>query len=489
MSNLNELTPIQSLSPFKRFCCTIGNLPSSYVQSLSFEELIYWFCDYLQNTVIPATNNNAYAIQELQNYFSNLNVQEEINNKLDEMAESGELADIIAGYLQLQGLLCYNTINDMKNAQNISNGSFAKTFGKLTYNDGMGEFYKIRNITNDDLIDEINIIKIIDSDTLIAELIPNKTINDILTDISLINNSITDLNNNKISSIYGASSSTNLVWHQYFVDNTDGDDTNDGSQATPFKTLEPIINMINKGKLKVDIALKRGQTHILPSKTFNSCVIHLEAYGTGTDKAIVTTNTLPSANSSLPFYNCHGNFKNINFTNIGYDMYFDGGSFVAQDCIFDCKVTSWGCGCRFNNCTIKTLKARMCNIWVENNSIIGCIDSKASVLQLNQPIFNPSFSINHEDTSSCYAIEGGVLSIWGVTQILTDDNPALNRLFWFTGLCFLLSSAPNVSVQGLNFSSSSHINCCKVVATTARLSTLYDSANGIEYGDGTEYPQ
>ena len=176
MSNLNELRPIQALSPFKRFCCTIGNLPSSYVESMSYMELVYWLCDYLQNTVIPALNNNAYAIQELQNYFSNLDIQEEINNKLDQMAESGELTEIISQYLQLAGLLCFNTVNDMKNATNLINGSFVKTFGKINYNDGYGEFYKIRNVLNSDTIDEINIISLYNP-LLIAELIPNDYVN------------------------------------------------------------------------------------------------------------------------------------------------------------------------------------------------------------------------------------------------------------------------------------------------------------------------
>ena len=106
MSNLNELKPINTLNPFGKFCCTIGNLPSSYMLSLSYEEQVLWFCDFLENTVIPAINNNAEAILEVQNllielkdyvnnYFSDLNVQNEINNKLDEMAEDGSLANII----------------------------------------------------------------------------------------------------------------------------------------------------------------------------------------------------------------------------------------------------------------------------------------------------------------------------------------------------------------------------------------------------------
>lgn len=111
MSNLNHLKPIVNLNPFARFCCTIGNLPSSYMASLTYEEQLLWFCDYLQNTIIPAVNNNAEVVKELQelyvqlknyvdNYFTNLDVQNEINNKLDEMAESGELLNIISLYLK-----------------------------------------------------------------------------------------------------------------------------------------------------------------------------------------------------------------------------------------------------------------------------------------------------------------------------------------------------------------------------------------------------
>lgn len=106
MSNLNELRPIQALSPFKRFCCTIGNLPSSYVESMSYMELVYWLCDYLKNTVIPAVNNNANAVLELQNlyvelknyvdnYFDTVDFEEKVSEKLNEMALDGTLANII----------------------------------------------------------------------------------------------------------------------------------------------------------------------------------------------------------------------------------------------------------------------------------------------------------------------------------------------------------------------------------------------------------
>ena len=95
-----------TLKPFGKFCVTLGMIPSSYKASLTYEEQLLWFCNYLETKVIPAINNNAEALEEVQalyeeirqfivDYFAHLDVQEEIDNKLDEMAESGTLADII----------------------------------------------------------------------------------------------------------------------------------------------------------------------------------------------------------------------------------------------------------------------------------------------------------------------------------------------------------------------------------------------------------
>ena len=177
MDNVERLEP----RAFTRFCMSIGAVPSSYIQGLTIEEQLLWFCSYLEKEVIPVVNNNAGAVEELQalyiqlkdyvdNYFENLDVQEEINNKLDDMAESGELADIIAQYLQLAGVLAYDTKALMKAAENLVDGSICKTLGDLTYNDGLGAFYKVREIQNIDVVDDNNIVALHDPD-LVAEKI------------------------------------------------------------------------------------------------------------------------------------------------------------------------------------------------------------------------------------------------------------------------------------------------------------------------------
>ena len=125
-----------------------------------------------QNTVIQNLYNAFVSLKDyVDNYFDNLDIQEEIDNKLDKMAKSGELADIIAQYLELAGVLAFNTLNDLISATNIVDGSICKTLGKNIYNDGKGAFYKIRTITSSDTVDGINIISLNISNTLIAELI------------------------------------------------------------------------------------------------------------------------------------------------------------------------------------------------------------------------------------------------------------------------------------------------------------------------------
>lgn len=197
MNNRN----ISQFSPFVTFCQHI--IPLAYDESMSYYETLCALRDYLVNTVIPAVNNNADAVTELQesytnfiktinnkvselesymdNYFKNLDVQTEINNKLDEMAKSGELTEIIGQYLELNSVLAFNTRSDLKNANNLNNGSFTYCFGKNTYNDGYGNFYKIRESINTDVADDDNIIALTNYPNLIAEKMPNKYLSDSIT--------------------------------------------------------------------------------------------------------------------------------------------------------------------------------------------------------------------------------------------------------------------------------------------------------------------
>ena len=147
-----------------------------------------------QNEVITSLYNAFVEIKDyVDNYFKNLDVQEEVDNKLDEMAASGELADIIAQYLRVASVLGYDTKASLKSADNLVNGSITRTLGESTYNDGKGSYYKIRTVTSSDVIDDNNILALANYPTLIAEKIIDYYLNSVYDNLS---NSINLINGN-----------------------------------------------------------------------------------------------------------------------------------------------------------------------------------------------------------------------------------------------------------------------------------------------------
>lgn len=178
------MTYNQKIPPFKWFI--LENFP--YIEE-DFDALTNWqlFCKLGKemNKIIEKTNLTGEQVENLtnafntlkeyiDNYFENLDVQDEIDNKLDEMAESGQLTDIIAQYLQLAGVLAYDTKTAMKQAQNLADGSITKTLGNTNYKDGQGAFFKVRQIQNTDVVDDNNIVALHDTN-LVAEKIIEKS--------------------------------------------------------------------------------------------------------------------------------------------------------------------------------------------------------------------------------------------------------------------------------------------------------------------------
>lgn len=120
--NLADFTPemgeYTSLKPFRHWCQKV--LPLVYDDSLSYYELLCKVVDYLNKTMeavetlhFDVTNLNKAFIKlqnYVNNYFANLDVQDEINNKLDEMVKDGTLDTLLSGYLQVVNNISVNEL-------------------------------------------------------------------------------------------------------------------------------------------------------------------------------------------------------------------------------------------------------------------------------------------------------------------------------------------------------------------------------------------
>ena len=167
----------KNLTPFKWF--VLENFP--FIEA-DFDALTEWqlFCKLgkeinkiidSQNVVGTEMEKFSQAFIELQNYvnnyFDNLDVQDEIDNKLNEMAEDGTLENIINKYINVNKV--YDTTLDMINdGNNLVTGMKIKTNGYSVINDGGGAEFVISNTKNDDILQ----IKITDS--LYANIILDK---------------------------------------------------------------------------------------------------------------------------------------------------------------------------------------------------------------------------------------------------------------------------------------------------------------------------
>ena len=174
-SDEHVTVPPMKVLPLKKICMTIGQLPTAYLETMTYYEMLLWFIAYLRDNIIPTVNNNGEALEEVQtivmslqnyinnfkdsidqdvedletyinDYFENLDVQEEINNKLDEMYEDGTLESILLNYTQ--SFKVYNTydemISDLSDTVPTTNMKI-RTLGYHSLNDGGQATYILLN--------------------------------------------------------------------------------------------------------------------------------------------------------------------------------------------------------------------------------------------------------------------------------------------------------------------------------------------------------
>lgn len=152
---------------------------------------------YTHDTIEEYIAKFVELTEYVDNYFDNLDIQTEVDNKLDEMYENGQLADMVAQYLQLAGVLAYNTIADMAGAENLVAGSIARVLGNSSYASGDGAFYRIRALVNTDVVDGFSLVALTEAPTLVAERIPDAGLNTANSNIATLTNRVDELTNKK----------------------------------------------------------------------------------------------------------------------------------------------------------------------------------------------------------------------------------------------------------------------------------------------------
>lgn len=136
------------IPPFKWF--VLQNFPfiEEDFDAITNYQLLCKIVEYL-NTTIDKTNELGNQVEVLTNWFNNLDVQDEIDNKLDTMAQDGTLARIINEqiFTELNNQVETNTgdIADLKNADITIQGNIDTLTNNLELNRNPIDFYSGKN--------------------------------------------------------------------------------------------------------------------------------------------------------------------------------------------------------------------------------------------------------------------------------------------------------------------------------------------------------
>lgn len=70
------------ISNFRRFPKSIGELPTSYRESISYEEQILWLCNFIEKEILPSIEISQETVTEIQNAIESLKT--ELETSLDD---------------------------------------------------------------------------------------------------------------------------------------------------------------------------------------------------------------------------------------------------------------------------------------------------------------------------------------------------------------------------------------------------------------------
>ena len=439
----NQITPNPSVPSqvvaqlkFPRFVNNLGIIPTSYKDSMSYYESLAWLCKFLEETVIPTVNENGEAVEELQNlyvelnsyvtnYFDNLDVQEEINNKLDDMVEQGTLQEIISEYLNSKAVFGFDTVADMISATNLINGSYAQTIGYNEKNDGNGSFYFIRNKNVDDVF-SYNLIEL-NNDLVAQRSSINSCINKRLDgcfETATGRSTIANYSNNYRSQIMGF---------------------NDPGETATYPTRDGVGEFATiKGRNPtLKVASGTGTIHYFLNgvQISNTQIINFDKIKKGIIIDTLHTTPYSSIISDVDYENqiiyvengwyLQGNSENpvdsehLPEDNIGFDcgkitFVWTYNGVVTLD---ENDETTQGCIGEFDICNYKE-NGSVSGISFLNKSTKGIVSSIISNLQASQSTINPQYFLISRECNTVIYDNHGIYTIGKASS--SDNNYVLN---------------------------------------------------------------
>lgn len=452
----------KNICPFKWF--VLENFP--FIED-DFDALTNWqlFCKIGKeiNKIIASQNNVGQAVEDftekfivlynyVHDYFDNLDVQEEINNKLDVMAQDGTLENILLHYVNCARV--YETTVDMiADAENLVDGQKVNTLGYYNVGDkgasnfiitdtensnvyqidlenglyatlittdsvNIKQFGAVEDGTTDDLTAFQNAISCLTKNNIKNLVLNNK---DYLLSAKITFNGISIMGNNATIKFNASASADSYPIHctgNNFIIKDLNIDLGNSSYLAASMRLQNCNNVkILNGYYSHAIDIYSNNKNIIVSNIFNGMGLTCRELFTHTTENITFVNCSvdrpENPDECCWVVSSNGTIKNVKFLNCNFkhrggasnylsiSAYYSGSiteNVVFENCDFDLKATGYRC-LHFNASLTPATKGITRNVYFdkckfnidcvsENNRYVAQNDIEDDSVIFNDCYFN-----------------------------------------------------------------------------------------------------
>lgn len=241
---------------------------------------------------------------------------------------------------------------------------------------------------------------------------------------------------------------------RWYVDGTNGDDANPGTQDAPWKTMDKFFSMANStanGRADIRCFIVSAGTYDITQQTFTALAIHI----TGVDGVILNFTTF----ADVKFYECHVNLNTLSIqAPNATEFAFDGGSIAITNVTFLMHLKLYAINGYITSSNVKTLEAAYSNLLIS-----GCT------------LTNTDSSLNGWTFQNCIVRFAGSAQNADLTEDGTNNSfISLTSSFMIFGITY--RSTTHRYAYGLSAHSSI------ITSASAQFNNLKTrSVNGVQY--------
>lgn len=315
----------------------------------------------------------------------------------------------------------------------------------------IGDLDNLTTTNKDSLVDAINEINQTGggSIAMIGDLVDLNTtnkdtvvdaINEVLQDVTDVDTNVGDPNdlnttnkNNTVDAINEVLQIANDAGVEHYADpvsvyvsDATGDDTNDGSNVAPFKTLDKALSLLNVGVNSLYVYIMDAATYTIKKQEIGGVTLHIVAQVNG----VVINYDI--GNVAGKFYNCHLNFRcldasgyltidNPNFTGFG-GWYAENSAVSFNRVNIPCGWVAYGGNIAFTDVRICAIWLWSCNGFIQNCVIANTQNNQSAIWIRNNCNISIANTIHHENTLPSNVTHGFIRVERSIVRFLINNT-------------------------------------------------------------------